>query len=223
MSGPIAGVRFIHTAIDREAADVESRASSLTDADGARRLADKLAFFERVNAYHTKGEEVAIFPRLEEKVKHQAPAYLLDHEEERALFAELKSLLAQLAVGLDGKLDGRLHARLVRQSAALRDSLALHIRKENEILVPLLDAAFTPPEQGVMVGQAVAEIPKEEMPAVLPWLVAWLDPDDRESYLREMMRVMPPPVISAAAGWLAEKLPTSAWSDLKRRIPELPS
>jgi hemerythrin-like domain-containing protein len=220
MPGPIASVRFIHTAIDREAADIERRADTLTDADGARSLAEKVAFFERVNAYHTQGEETAIFPRLEEKAKHQAPAYLMDHEEERERFQEIKSLLAQLAEG--AVVDGAAHARLRRQTAALRDGLALHIRKENQIIVPLLDAAFSPAEQGAMVGKAISEIPQAEMPAVLPWLVGWLDPADREAYLRELLRVLPPPVIAAAAGWLSAKLPGDAWADLRRRIPELP-
>lgn len=220
MPGPIASVRFIHTAIDREAADIEQRADKLTDADGARSLAEKVAFFERVNAYHTKGEETAIFPRLEEKVQHQSPAYLMDHEEERAQFQEIKSLLAELAGG--ATVNGSVHGRLKRQTAALRDALALHIRKENQIIVPLLDAAFSPPEQGAMVSKAVSEIPQAEMPAVLPWLVGWLDPDDREAYLRELMRVLPPPVIAAASGWLSAKLPGDAWTDLRRRIPELP-
>jgi iron-sulfur cluster repair protein YtfE (RIC family) len=221
MPGPIAGVRFIHAAIAGEAAAIEEHAAALTDAAGARALADRVGFFERVNAYHTKGEEVAIFPRIEEKVKHQAPAYLMDHEEERQLFGEIKTLLGELAAA--PAFDPKLHARLRRQTAALRDALALHIRKENELLVPLLEASFTPAEQGAMVGQVVAEIPPAEMSTVLPWLVGWLSPDDRETYLRDLMRVMPPPVLGMAAGWLASKLPADAWADLKRRLPELPA
>lgn len=220
MPGPIAGIRFIHTAIDREAADIEERASQLTDADGARSLAEKVAFFERVNAHHTRGEEIAIFPRLEEKVRHQSPAYLMDHEEEQAQFQEIKTLLAKLARGSFD--DGAIHARLRRQTTTLREALALHIRKENEIIVPLIDDAFSPTEQGIMVGKAVSEIPQAEMPAVLPWLVEWLDPDDREVYLRQIMRMQPPPVMAAASGWLSAKLPVEVWGDLRRRIPELP-
>jgi hemerythrin-like domain-containing protein len=219
MPGPIAGVRFIHTAIEREAGAIEDHASALADAADATALAAKVAFFERVNGYHTRGEEVSIFPAIEAKVQHQAAAYVMDHEDERAMFTEIKELLAHLASA--PMLDVKARTRLGRQTAALREALALHIRKENELLVPLIDAHFTPPEQGAMVGKVIAEIPPAEMPAVLPWLVGWLEPADREVYLRELMRVMPPPVFDAAAGWLKTSLPTDAWSDLKSRIPEL--
>ena len=219
MPGPIAGVRFIHVALEREAAAIEEQAVALHDAHGARALDDRVAFFERVNAYHTQGEELAIFPRLQEIAPHQAEPYLIDHEDERALFAEIRTLLAHLASA--PMLDAKAHARVARQTAALHDALALHIRKENELLVPLLDMAFPVGEQAAIVGKVIAAFPPAEMPLVLPWLVGWLSPADRESYMREMTRVAPPPVVAMAAGWLAAKLPADAWEDLKRRLPEL--
>ncbi|MES1210539.1 MAG: hypothetical protein ABUS79_31755, partial [Pseudomonadota bacterium] len=81
MLGPLAGVRFIHSAILREATAIELQAAELTAAPAAESLARRVTFFERINLFHTQGEEKAIFPRLESKVKHQSAPYLMDHED----------------------------------------------------------------------------------------------------------------------------------------------
>lgn len=220
MPGPATGVRFIHFAMEREAAALEDAAGRLANGAMARTLAERLAFFESVNELHTEGEEVAIFPALEERLKHHVGPYLLDHIEERARFREIHGLLDRLAASDAPDLE--VKARLVRQTASLRDGLALHIRKENEILVPLVESLFSPAEQAAMVGKAIAHFPPDQMQFIMPWLVSWLDPPDREAYLRDLITVMPPAVLATATGWLKRGLAPDAWADLKARLPQLP-
>jgi len=221
MPGPTTGVRYIHCAIEREAEALEAAASHLADAAAAQALAGRFAFFERVNELHTEGEEVAIFPALEKRLKHHVGPYLLDHIDERARFREIRGLLAALA--RDEAPDAVVKARLVRQIASLSDALALHIRKENEILVPLLESLFSPTEQGAMVAKAIAHFPPVEMQFIMPWLVRWLEPSDREAYLRDLITVLPSQALAAAVGWLKSGLPEDAWADLKARLPQLPA
>jgi hypothetical protein len=111
--------------------------------------------------------------------------------------------------------------RLRRQTIALTEHLALHSRKEDELITPLVEEHFSPPEQASMLQEILAAIPRAEMSTGVPWIVSRQEPDDREAYVRGLMAAMPAPAFEAAKGWIRDGIPADQWADLTSRIEGL--
>ena len=217
MESPILGIRFVHTAIRRETENIEKLVSGGEPFDPAA-LGKKVEWLERMIHLHTEGEEVAMFPRLEEKEKNVGTHYLFDHDAEEKLLHEVKELIA--AVGAEAGVTPK-RLRLQQCASALRHHSALHIAKEEAIVIPLVQKNFSPPEQGAIVGEVIARYAPDDLRQMLPWIVSWLDPNDREIYVRDMSHAMPPPVFAAAKDWIRSGTSAEVWSDLQKRLPEL--
>jgi hemerythrin superfamily protein len=200
METPIRGARFIHKAILVEAGRLEALAGS---GDGAA-LAERLPFFEKVLDLHNGGEELSVFADIDARAPDIVPAYLMDHREEKALFANLKDSCAGGG------------ATLVRAAAAVAAHLRLHIKKEEELIFPLVDRLFSVPEQGAQVGKMLSNFAPADMAAVLPWMFSALEVDDRRTYLGLMEKALPPPALAGMLGLLENGLAPDVWATLGR-------
>lgn len=210
--GAIQSLRFVHTAIATEARALEARALS-SELDG---LDEAFAWFARLSKLHTDGEEVGLFPALEERVPNSGATFLHDHDEEEALFAEILELLPRARGG-----DGEAVARLRRQCIALTEHLVPHIDKENGWVLPLVEEHFTPPEQGAMVGRILSTIGPEDMARAVPWIMNRISHDQRVAYATVLSNAMPPPVFEACKGWLSEGLPSDVHAALAEAVPAI--
>ena len=99
MPGPIDGLRFAHTAIERELTDLESLVSKASSPADVAALAERFAFLEKFCDGHTKGEELGLFPELDKKLPKVSATYLFDHGDERAAFARIHRDLERCASG----------------------------------------------------------------------------------------------------------------------------
>jgi len=218
MQGPIHGLKFVHKAIAEELRSFEAQAAEAKSAAAIGAMADDLHFFREAMSFHHLGEEVGIFPLLDESSPGYAATYLFDHAAERA---HLDSLCKQATEARTG--DAIDLASFRRELSTVMDNGLAHIDKENTLLIPVLAERYSPPEQAEIVGKVVGAIPKEKMAALVPWIVARLDHDEAEEYVRGLMKAMPAPVFAAAKGWIRGGVPESAWAALQERIPELNS
>jgi hypothetical protein len=200
MESPVRGVRFIHEAINREAAELE-RLASRGDPSS---IAARLPFFKRVLHLHTAGEEGGMFADLATRSPDVPASYILDHREEDELFAAVERTVSEGGPSL------------LRALIALREHLRLHIRKEEELLVPLIERLFTPEEQGAQVGRMMATFTPADMAAVLPWLLDWLEPSDRRAYVGMVERSAPPERFAAFLQMLRGSLAPQVWQSLER-------
>ena len=200
METPVRGVRFIHRAILAEAGQIEAEAS---EGRGAA-VAERLPFFEHVLHLHNTGEEVGLFPDIEAKAPDIVPAYLLDHREEKVLFANLRE-----ACPAGGP-------KLAQAAAAFAAHLRLHIKKEEELLVPLVERLFSIPEQGAQVGKMLAQFSPADMGQLLPWLVTSLAVDDRRTYLGLLEKALPPERFAGALGTVMAGVTPQVWATLGR-------
>jgi len=200
METPVRGIRFIHKAILVEAGRIESAAA---EGRGAA-VAERLSFFERVLDLHNTGEEVGLFPDIDARSPDIVPAYLLEHREEKVLFANLRDACASGG------------ANLAQAAAAVAAHLRLHIKKEEELIVPLVERLFSVPEQGAQVGKMLAQFTPADMGRVLPWLVTALEVDDRRTYLGLMEKVVPPDRFGGVLVTVKAGVTPEVWASLGR-------
>jgi hemerythrin-like domain-containing protein len=210
MAGPIDAVVAFHNAFRQDMAGIDEAALGVARGDAG--LAATLAryrFFNEVLVWHARGEELAIFPALEEVAPLVAEAYVRDH---RGLDAAFEALDAAVAAD-----DGLAAARA---SAVFKFHLDLHLDKEDTHVYRLIRERVSVADQGKAVGVMASTVPQDRFPEVIGWLFPLIGGDDRENMTRIWMMVMPPEAFARAAQ-LVHAAIGDDWTELTRRIPEL--
>jgi len=222
MESPARSIRFVHKAIQTEIDTLERDVARLAagDSDEAAEMAHRFDFFYRVLKAHEDGEEDTFFPALDQRVYPVSAPYLLDHQADQGHIREVIESLGLLAGNPDERTRGDILRRINRLAMVLDAATAIHIQKEETILLPLIEQNFSIEEQEDITGRAVAHVPPELMQEMFPWLVRSLPPEDQEAFLRDMMQTVPPNVFHMMSGLLATRLPADQWAEIVRRLPE---
>jgi len=210
MTTPIDAVLAFHNAFRRDMADID--AAALGTARGTPGLAatvERFRFFNEVLVWHADGEEVAIFPAVEQVAPSVAEAYVQDH---RGLDAAFDALNGAFSAG-----DALATARA---SAAFKFHLDLHLAKEDTHLYRIVRERVSLPDQGKALGLMSSTVPQERFPEVIAWMFPLIGHDDRENMVRIWQMVMPAEVFAGARG-LVRQAVGDDWVELTRRIPDL--
>ena len=210
MTGPIDAIMAIHNAFRRDMAAID--AAALAAARGKPDFTatiERFRFFNDVLVWHAHGEELAIFPALEEVAPSVAEAYVKDH---RGLDAAFDAL--SVAVSARDSLE------TARATAAFKFHLDIHLAKEDTHVYRLIRERVSLPDQGKAVGVMSSTIPPERFPEVIAWMFPLIGPDDRENMTRVWQMLMPSEVF-AGVRQLIQKSLGDDWVELTRRIPEL--
>ena len=170
---------------------------------------ERFRFFNEILVIHARGEEIAVFPALEEVAPLIAEAYVDDH---RGLDQAFDALDAAVAAG-----DALATARA---AAAFKFHLDIHLFKEDTHLYRIFGERVPVPDQGKAVGTMAAEIPRELQPDFILWMYPLLGDDDRENMTRIQQMVLPPEAF-AGVKQLIQRAIGDDWTELTRRMPEL--
>jgi hypothetical protein len=179
--------------------------------DGLAATVERFRFFNEVLAWHAVGEEVAIFPALENVAPLVAEAYEKDH---RGLDAAFDALSA--AVSVHDPIE------TARATAAFKFHLDMHLDKEDSHMYRIIRERVSLPDQGKAVGIMSSHVPQDRFPEVVAWMFPLMGDTDRENMTRIWQSVMPPEAF-AGARQLIQKAVGDGWSEMVRRIPELDS
>jgi hypothetical protein len=210
VTGPIDAVVAIHNAFRRDMAGID--AAALDAARGKPGLAatvERFRFMNEVLVWHAHGEELAMFPALEEVAPFVAEAYEKDHRGLDAAFDALSNAVsARDAVGT------------ARATAAFKFHLDIHLAKEDGHLYRIIRERVSVPDQAQALGIMADGIPQDRVPEFIAWMFPLLGPDDSENMTRIWQMVMPAEAF-AGAMQLVRKAIGSDWAELSQRIPEL--
>jgi hypothetical protein len=210
MLEPTDAIRAIHNAFRNDMARID--AAALDSARGKERLADtieRFRFFNEVLVWHAHGEELAVFPVLDNVAPLVAEAYLKDH---RGLDLAYDTLSQSYSA----------HDLLqtARATAAFRFHLNIHLDKEDTHLYRIFKERVSLPEQAKAVSIIASQIPQERFPEFVAWMFPLMGNDDRENMVRIMQTAIPEPAFSGAKE-LIKKAVGSDWAELTHRIPTL--
>jgi len=210
MAGPIDAIRAIHNAFRKDMEGIDAAAlGAARGTPGLEAALERFRFFNEILVVHARGEEIAVFPALEEVAPLVAEAYVDDH---RGLDEAFDALDAAVSAG-----DALATARA---TAAFKFHLDIHLFKEDTHLYRIFGERVTVPDQGKAVGTMAAEIPRELQPAFITWMYPLLGDDDRENMTRIQQMVLPPEAF-AGVKQLIQRAIGDDWSELTRRMPEL--
>ena len=210
MAGPIDAITAIHNAFRKDMDGIDAAAlGAARGTPGLEATLERYRYFNYILAVHAHGEEIAIFPALEEVAPLVAEAYEKDH---RGLDAAFDALDAAVSAG-----DALATARA---SAAFKFHLDIHLFKEDTHLYRIVRERIPVPDQGKAVGIMAAEIPPDRQPEFIMWMYPLLGDDDRENMTRIQQMVLPPEAF-AGVKQLIQRAIGDDWAELTRRIPEL--
>ena len=210
MTGPIDAVRAIHNAFRRDMAIIDAAAlDAARGKPGLEATVERFRFFNEVLEWHAHGEELAMFPALDEVAPSIAEAYEKDH---RALDAAFEAL--NNAVSAKDALE------TARATKAFKYFLDVHLDKEDTHLYRILGERVAVPDLGQAVGVMASTVPEERFPELVAWMFPLMGHDDRENMTRIWQKVMPPEAFAGATQLVCSAI-GDEWSELTRRIPEL--
>jgi len=210
MAEPIDAIRAIHNAFRNDLKHID--AAALDSARGKEGLAatiERFRFFNEVLVWHAHGEELAIFPMVENVAPLVAEAYEKDHRGLDSAFNTLSKSYSE-----------RDLLQTARATAAFRFHLNIHLYKEDTHLYRIFKEQVSLPEQGKAIGIMSSTVPKERFPELVAWMFPLMGHDDRENMTRIWQMVMPAPAF-AGVKELIKKAIGSDWAELTQRIPTL--
>ena len=210
MVGPIDAVVAIHNAFRADMVAIDEAAfAAARGAPGLAATVERFRFFNEVLVWHAHGEELAIFPALEEVAPLVAEAYEQDHRGLDLAFDTLSN-----AVSVRDELE------TARATAAFRFHLDIHLAKEDTHLYRIIRERVSVPDQGKAVGVMAGAVPADRQPEFVAWLYPLMGDDDRENMTRIWQMAMPPEAFAGSIQLVHQAI-GDGWAELTRRIPDL--
>jgi hypothetical protein len=176
---------------------------------GMEGTVERFRFFNEVLEWHAHGEELAMFPALEEVAPLVAEAYEKDHRGLDAAFDALSN-----AVSARDPLES------ARATAAFKFHLDIHLDKEDTHLYRIVRERVSVSDQGRALGVMAGEVPHDRFPEFVAWMFPLLSHDDRENMTRIWQMVMPPEAFPGAMQLVRQAI-GDGFAELSRRIPDL--
>jgi hemerythrin-like domain-containing protein len=210
MTEPVDAIRAFHNAFRNDLERIDTAAFNWAKGkEGPDPTLERLKFFNEILVWHAHGEEVAIFPAIENVAPLVAEAYIIDHHGLDAAFDELRASYS-----------ARDPLKTARATAAYRFHLKIHLDKEDTHLYRIFRERIPLPEQGKAVAIMASNIPKERFAEMVAWLYPQIGIEDRVNMTRIWQIMMPVPVF-AGVKELIRKSIGSDWAELSRNIPTL--
>lgn len=121
-------------------------------ATASARLHEILEFLEDHLLPHARAEEEFLYPAVSEVVgaPTATSTMSIDHDEIAARTARLREWTAS---ALEVWPDPKQVAEISRQLSTLHSIILLHFKKENQVLLPILDAALTAEEAEALITE----------------------------------------------------------------------
>ena len=210
MVEPTDAIRAIHNAFRNDLKQID--AAALEAARGKEGLAttiERFYFFNEVLVWHAHGEELSVFPMLDNVTPLVSEAYLKDHRGLDLAHFTLSKWYSSHDL-----------LQIARATAAFRFHLNMHLDKEDTHLYRIFKERVSLPERVKAGGIMAGEVPQERFPEFVAWMFPLMGNDDRENMIRIWQMVMPAPVFTGAKELIKMAI-GSDWAEIERRIPTL--
>jgi len=212
MVEPVDAIRAFHNALRIDPNRIDAAAfEAAKGKDGLAPIIERFRFFNEILVWHAAGEEVGIFPAVENVAPLVAEPYVKDHNGLDMAFDELNNSYAS-----------RDPLKTARATAVFRFHLDIHLYKEDTHLYRIFRERISLPEQWKALGILASKVPPERFHEVVAWLYPLIGHDDRENMTRIWQSVMPDPAFADIKEIIKATIGTD-WAELTRRIPALSS
>jgi hypothetical protein len=210
MTSPIDAILAFHNAFRKDLAGIDAAALAAARGNpGSAGGLERYRFFNEMLVWHAAGEEMAIFPALEEVAPLVAEAYVQDHRGLDTAYDHLHESVS-----------ARDTLETARASAAFKFHLDMHLGKEDTHLYRLVRERVSLPDQTKAVGVMAGHVPMERVPDMVAWVFPLLGHEDTGSLIRVWQMLMPAEAFAGVKPLLQQAV-GKGWAVLVREIPGL--
>jgi hemerythrin-like domain-containing protein len=210
MPEPFDIIRAYHNAFRKDLKNIDEAAlEAAKGKEGLSRSIERFEFFNEMLVWHARGEELSVFPMLDNVTPLVAEAYLKDHRGlDRAYDALSKSYS-----------EGDL-LQTARATAAFRFHSDLHLYKEDAHLYRIFKERISLTDQWKALGVIASQVPRERFSEMVEWMFPLIGLDDRENMVRVFEIRLPAPSFEETKELIKTAIGND-WAELKQRIPTL--
>jgi len=210
MVEPIDAIWAFHHAFRKDMGCIDAAAyDTAKGKEGLATTIERFLFLNEMLVWHATGEELAIFPAVENVAPLVAEAYVKDHRGLDSAFDELTNSYSAHDT-----------LKTARATAVFRFHLGIHLDKEDTHLYRIFRERIPLSEQGKAIRIMASQVPQSRFSEMVAWLFPLIGHDDRENMTRIFQMNMPAPAFNGVKE-LIKKSIGSDWAELPRRIPTL--
>jgi hypothetical protein len=210
MPEPFDIILAYHNAFRKDLKNID--AAALDAAKGKEGLSGSIERFRFLNemlVWHARGEELSVFPMLDNVTPLVSEAYLKDH---RGLDQAYDALSKSYSKGD--------LLQTARATAAFRFHSDMHLYKEDTHLYRIFRERISVTDQWKALGVIASQVPQERFSEMVMWMFPLIGLDDRENMLRIFEIRLTAPAFEGIKE-LIKKAIGNDWAELKQRIPTL--
>ncbi len=174
MPEPVDIILAFHNAFRNDLKHIDAAAlDAAKGKEGLTATLERFRFFNEMLVWHADGEELSVFPMLDNVAPLVAEAYLKDH---RGLDRAYDTLSKSYS-------EGDL-LQTARATAAFRFHLDMHLYKEDTHLYRIFKERISLTDQWKALGIMSSQVPQERFPEMVGWMFPLIGLDDRENMVR---------------------------------------
>jgi hypothetical protein len=210
MPEPFEIILAYHNAFRKDLKDIDAAAlEAAKGKEGFSGSIERFKFLNEMLVWHARGEELSVFPMLDNITPLVAESYLKDHRGLEWAYDKLNKSYSQ----------GDL-LETARATAAFRFHSDMHLYKEDTHLYQIFKDRISLTDQWNALGIMSSQIPKERFAEMVQWMFPLIGLDDRENMVRIFEIRLPEPAFEGVKD-LIKKAIGNDWAELKQRIPTL--
>ncbi len=210
MPEPVDIILAFHNAFRNDLKHIDSAAlDAAKGKEGLNASIERFKFFNEMLVWHAKGEELSVFPMLDNVTPLVTEAYLKDH---RGLDSAYDALVKSYSEGD--------MLQTARATAAFRFHLDMHLYKEDTHLFRIFKGRIPLADQWEALRVMSSQIPQERFAEMVEWMFPLIGLDDRENMVCIFEMRLPAPAFEGVKE-LIKKAIGEDWAELTHRIPTL--
>ncbi len=171
-----------------------------------------------IMSHHATDEDTFIFAPAAQHANALVTELIRDH---RQLYQQELDLARQVhAIAAMAGAEERVRAGVVLNQGtnALLGAYLVHMNREEEELVPILQANFTDPEQAAMRGAIIARLPPDRIFAILGWMLPALNAEELVTFLTSIRAGAPPPLMQKVVDLASARVDPARWQTVRTRM-----
>ena len=217
IKGPIRVMHYPHKAIRTELVSLVDLSEKLDVNSNFNELEERVKSLHEIVEFHAKGEEDFIYPACDELRNDISKAYRWDHNVDKKYFQDINECNTKIKDSKSQSDFDNLKSNLF----GLKVILTAHAQKEDDLIIPMIDAEVPPQKQGEMLAKINEHMPQDRMVPMFKWLLDKISTEDIADYLGIIKQGAPPEQFNGITGIVEGALSDDRWNELLSRMPDL--
>jgi len=198
--------------------DLAASASVLSDLEHEFSAAISAGCILCILHAHAGDEESTVFPAVETHDVELVRQLIEDHHKFTRQLAAITRMSRELQADPSPENRVRTGVVLNREVNDFFAAYLVHMNREEEKLVPMMQQQFTDDQLRTMRGTIMGRMPPERLAAILRWMLPALNMAELTGMVGGAKRTMPPPVFQGFSKIAEGSVPPARWQMVRERV-----